>query len=98
MLIKDMTDDELKVLIRQTVEETLKEFFAALDESPELKAEIKQRLIQLRKRREASIRDIPFPTFNLGIKMSISAEKKSMSEIKVFFDTNVLAITGFSAA
>lgn len=62
MLIKDISADKFKTLIRQTLEETLAEFFAAFDETQEVRAEIKEQLIQLQKRRETNIRDIPFLT------------------------------------
>lgn len=59
MQIKDMTADELKALIRHTVEETLEEFFGDPDEGKEIKEEVKQRLLDSRKRRKAGFRGIP---------------------------------------
>jgi hypothetical protein len=59
MQIKDMTDDELKTLIRETVEETLEEFLGDPDEGKEIREEVKERLLQSRKRREAGIRGVP---------------------------------------
>jgi hypothetical protein len=59
MQVKDMTTDELKALIRHTVEQTLEEFFGDPDEGKEIKEEVKPRLIESRKRREAGVRGIP---------------------------------------
>lgn len=59
MQIKDMTADELKTLIRETVEETLEEFLGDPDEGKQIREEVKQRLLQSRKRREAGIRGVP---------------------------------------
>ncbi len=59
MQIKDMTVDELKALIRETVEETLEEFFADPDEGKEVTEEVKQQLLKSLKRRQAGERGIP---------------------------------------
>lgn len=59
MQIKGITADELKALIRHTVEETLEDFFGDPDEGKEIKEEVKQRLLESRKRREAGVRGIP---------------------------------------
>ncbi|MFH7026852.1 MAG: hypothetical protein ACHBN1_15930 [Heteroscytonema crispum UTEX LB 1556] len=54
MQIKDMTVDELKALIRETVEETLEDFFGDPDEGKEV-----QQLLESLKRRKAGVRGIP---------------------------------------
>lgn len=59
MQIKDMTVDELKALIRETVEETLEEFFVDPDAGKEVTEEVKQQLLEIQKRRQAGIRGIP---------------------------------------
>jgi hypothetical protein len=59
MQIKDLTVDELKALIRETVEETLEDFFGDPDEGKEVTEEVKQQLLESLKRREAGVRGIP---------------------------------------
>ncbi len=61
MQVKDMTVEELKALIRDTVEETLEDFLGEydLDAGLEIKAEIKQQLLEMRQRRKAGKRGIP---------------------------------------
>ncbi len=59
MQIKDLTTDEFKDLIRETIVETLEEYLGDPDEGKEVKEEVKQRLLDLRKRREAGERGIP---------------------------------------
>lgn len=59
MQVKDMTDEQLKNLIRFTLEEVLEEFFGDPDEGKELKADVKQQLIELQQRRAAGDRGIP---------------------------------------
>ncbi|NET60480.1 MAG: hypothetical protein F6K47_31385 [Symploca sp. SIO2E6] len=59
MQVKDMTVNELKALIRQTVAETLEEFLDDPDSGLELKEEVRQQLIESQKRREAGIRGVP---------------------------------------
>lgn len=44
MQIKDLTTDELKALIRETIKETLQELLDDPDWGKELKEEVKQRL------------------------------------------------------
>ncbi|AFZ14047.1 hypothetical protein Cri9333_3214 [Crinalium epipsammum PCC 9333] len=56
MQIKDMTTDEFKDLIRETIVETLEEYLGDTDEGKEVKEEVKQKLLDIRKRREAGHR------------------------------------------
>ncbi len=60
MQVKDMTVEELKALIRDTVEETLEDFLGEYDADAglEIKAEIKQQLLEMRQRRKAGKRGI----------------------------------------
>ncbi len=58
MQIKDMTTDELKALIRDTVSETLQELLNDPDWGKEPQQEIKQRLSQSLKQIEAGDRSI----------------------------------------
>lgn len=59
MQVKDMTVNELKVLIRETLEEVLEEFFSDPDEGEEVREEVKQQLLESKKRRQAGDRGIP---------------------------------------
>jgi hypothetical protein len=59
MQISDMTLDELRALIRETVQETLEEFFVDPDEGLEVREEVKQRLIKSLHRIQAGERGIP---------------------------------------
>jgi hypothetical protein len=61
MQVKDMTVEELKALIRDTVEETLEDFLGEYDPDAglEIKAEIKQQLLEMRQRRKAGIPSFP---------------------------------------
>lgn len=59
MQVKDMTVDELKALIRETVDEVLEEFFGDPDQGLKLKEEVRQQLIESLKEREAGVRGIP---------------------------------------
>ena len=59
MQIKDLTTDELKALIRETVLETLEELLPDPDEGRTVKEEFKQELLAIRKRRETGERSIP---------------------------------------
>jgi uncharacterized protein (DUF2267 family) len=59
MHIKDLTTDELKSLIRETVMETLEELLPDPDEGKTVKAELRQELLAIRKRREKGERSIP---------------------------------------
>lgn len=60
MQVKDMTVEQLKALIRDTVEETLEDFLGEYDPDAglEIKAEIKQQLLEMRQRRKAGKRGI----------------------------------------
>ena len=58
MQVKDLTLDELKTLIRETVEETLEEFLPDLDEGKTVKEKFKQQLLEIRKLREKGVRGI----------------------------------------
>ncbi|NJP10382.1 MAG: hypothetical protein HC866_13640 [Leptolyngbyaceae cyanobacterium RU_5_1] len=59
MQIKDLTIEELKALIRETVIETLEDFLEDPDEGKEIRPEIKQQLLESRKRRATGQRGIP---------------------------------------
>ncbi|MBD2778687.1 hypothetical protein [Iningainema tapete] len=59
MQIKDMTVDELRDLIKYTVEEALEEFLGDPDEGKEVREEVKQRLLESLKRTQAGERGIP---------------------------------------
>lgn len=59
MQIKDLTTDELKALIRETVAEALEEFLDDPDRGKEVREEVKQQLLESQKRREAGIRGVP---------------------------------------
>lgn len=52
MQVKDLTIDELKTLIRETVIEAFEEFLLDADEGKTLKENLKQELLATRKRRE----------------------------------------------
>ncbi|MDY6803441.1 MAG: hypothetical protein SXA11_06490 [Cyanobacteriota bacterium] len=61
MQVKDMTVEELKALIRDTVEETLEDFLGEYDPDAglEIQAEIKQQLLEMRQGIKAGKRGIP---------------------------------------
>ena len=59
MQIKDLTTDELKTLIRNTISETLQELLDDPDWGKELKEEVKQRLSRSLKQTKAGDRSIP---------------------------------------
>ncbi len=59
MQIKDLTTDELKALIRETISETLQELLDEPDWGRELKEEVKQRLTRSLKQVEAGDHGIP---------------------------------------
>ncbi|MCY7277183.1 MAG: hypothetical protein LH702_26510 [Phormidesmis sp. CAN_BIN44] len=59
MHIKDLTIEELKSLIRETVLETLEEFLDDPDEGKEMRPEVKQQLIESIRRTQAGERGIP---------------------------------------
>ena len=58
-MVKDMTVGELQDLIRHTVEQALDEFFVDPDRDLEIREEVKQRLLESWRRREAGDRGIP---------------------------------------
>lgn len=58
MQMSDMTLDELRALIRETVQETLERFFVDSDEGLEVREEVKQKLIKSLHRIQAG-RGIP---------------------------------------
>lgn len=53
MQIKDMTQEQLQDLIRQTVAEMLDEYFDVPDEGEELKESFKQSLLEIQQKRQA---------------------------------------------
>lgn len=59
MQIKDMNAEELKVLIENTIDETLESYFGDPDEGKTLKQEVKERLSAIQQRREAGNKGIP---------------------------------------
>jgi hypothetical protein len=59
MQINNMTVDELKAIIRDTVQETLEEFFVDPDEGLEIREEVKQKLIESQKQIQGGKRGIP---------------------------------------
>lgn len=58
MQIKELTTDQLKALIRDTVAETLQEFLDDPDLGRELREEVKHRLSQSLKQTEAGSRGV----------------------------------------
>jgi hypothetical protein len=58
MQVKDLTTDELKTLIRETVAEVLGDFLSDPDEGMTVKEEFKQELLEIRKRRQVETRGI----------------------------------------
>jgi hypothetical protein len=59
MQVKDLTIDELKELIKETVAEALQDLLPDPDFGKELKAEVKQQLLDIQQRRAKGIRGIP---------------------------------------
>jgi hypothetical protein len=59
MQVKDLTTEELKALIRETVMETLEDLLDDPDEGKEIRPEIKQQLLESRQRRTAGEQGIP---------------------------------------
>ncbi len=57
MQVKDLTIDELKTLIRETVMEAFEELLPA-DEGKTVKENLKQELLATRKRREAKVTNV----------------------------------------
>jgi hypothetical protein len=58
MQVKDLTTDELKALIQETVIEALAELFPDPDEDKVLKEDFKQKLLAIRQRRQAGSRGV----------------------------------------
>ena len=59
MKVRDLTTDELKELIKETVVEALQELLPDPDAGKELKAEVKQQLLDIQQRRAIGVRGIP---------------------------------------
>lgn len=59
MQVKDLTTEELKALIRETVLETLEEFLDDPDEGKEIRPEVKQQLLESMKRTQTGQRGVP---------------------------------------
>jgi hypothetical protein len=59
MQVRDLTIDELKTLIRETVMEALEEFLPDPHEGATVREEVLQELLEIRKRRESGVRGIP---------------------------------------
>ena len=53
MKVKDMTVEQLRDLIRHTVEQCLEEYFGDPDSGLEVKEEVKQKLLESLKRKQA---------------------------------------------
>jgi hypothetical protein len=58
MQVKDLTTDELKTLIRETVGEALADLLPDPDEGMTVKEELKQELLAIRQRRNQGMRGI----------------------------------------
>jgi uncharacterized protein YicC (UPF0701 family) len=58
MQVKDLTTDELKSLIKETVAEALQELLPDPDEGRPLKAAIKQQLLDIQQRRASGLRGV----------------------------------------
>ena len=58
MQVNNLTIDELKALIRETVRDTIEEFLADQDANHTIKENFKQELLAIQKRREAGFRGI----------------------------------------
>ena len=59
MQVKDLTTDELKALIRETVMETLEDLLDDPDEGKEIRPEIKQQLLESLQQTRSGERGIP---------------------------------------
>jgi hypothetical protein len=59
MQVKDLTIEELKLLIQETVAETIQSLIADPDEGKQIKPEVKQQLLQSLQRTQAGERGIP---------------------------------------
>ena len=58
MQVKDLTTDELKTLIRETIVEALEDVSPDPDEGMIVKEEFKQELLEIQRRRKTGIRGI----------------------------------------
>jgi uncharacterized protein YicC (UPF0701 family) len=58
MQVKDLTIDELKSLIKETVAEALQELLPDPDEGQPLKATVKQQLLDIQQRRASGVRGV----------------------------------------
>ena len=58
MQVKDLTTDELKILIRETVAEALEDLIPDPDEGLTVKEEFKQELLKIQQRRKAGTHGI----------------------------------------
>ncbi|NJL91264.1 MAG: hypothetical protein HC916_16895 [Coleofasciculaceae cyanobacterium SM2_1_6] len=71
MQVKDLTTDELKALIRETVTEVIEDILADLDEGMMVKQELKQELLEIQRRRKTGTRGISaaevISRFGLGV-------------------------------
>jgi Mn-dependent DtxR family transcriptional regulator len=59
MQVKDLSTEELKTLIKETVAEALQELLPDPDANKDLKPEVKQQLLEIQQRRASGIRGIP---------------------------------------
>jgi hypothetical protein len=59
MQVKDLTTDELKELIKETVAEALQDLLPDPDTGKLIKAEVQQQLLDIQQRRAIGIRGIP---------------------------------------
>ncbi|MFN6517644.1 MAG: hypothetical protein RMY29_024600 [Nostoc sp. CreGUA01] len=59
MQVKDLTTDELKTLIRETVMEAIQELLPDPDEGKTINEKLKQELLEIQKRRKTGVRGLP---------------------------------------
>lgn len=59
MQVKDLSIDEFKALIRETIAETLEEFLPDPDLDKTVREDFKRELLEMRQRRQAGVRGIP---------------------------------------
>jgi hypothetical protein len=69
MQVKDMTIEELKLLIQETVAETIQSLMVDPDEGKQIKTEVKQQLLDSLQRTQSGERGIPAEEVakNLGL-------------------------------
>ncbi len=69
MQVKDMTIEEFKLLIQETVAETIQSLMVDPDESKQIKPEVKQQLLDSLQRTQSGERGIPAEEVakNLGL-------------------------------